>query len=125
MKIKQFLSFPLPHFLPGERGDGNPRERGKDGGSRGPTTNGGMQNESSVGTRTRRMHVICMFRTDFYAQSVLIKKVSASELSGKFIKSALLVGEGEEKSIKFQQMVDQPVSPPSPHIFLLVLISRS
>ncbi len=34
----------------------------------------------------------CMFGADLYAQSVLINKVSASELSRKLIKSALLVG---------------------------------
>ena len=33
-----------------------------------------------------------MFGTDLYAQSVLINKIFASELSRKFIKSALLVG---------------------------------
>ncbi len=34
----------------------------------------------------------CTFGTDLHAQSVLINKISASELSQKFIKSALLVG---------------------------------
>ncbi len=34
----------------------------------------------------------CTFPTDLYAQSVIINKISASELSRKFIKSALLVG---------------------------------
>ncbi len=34
----------------------------------------------------------CTFGTDLYAQSVLSNKISASELSRKFIKSALLVG---------------------------------
>ncbi len=33
-----------------------------------------------------------MLGADLFAQSVLISKISASELSGKFIKSALLVG---------------------------------
>ncbi len=32
------------------------------------------------------------FGTDLFAQSVLINKISALELSRKFIKSALLVG---------------------------------
>ncbi len=36
-----------------------------------------------------------MFGADLYAPSVLISKISASELSRKFIKSALLVGESE------------------------------
>ncbi len=34
----------------------------------------------------------CTFRADLLAQSVLISKISASELSRKFVKSALLVG---------------------------------
>ncbi len=34
----------------------------------------------------------CMFGGDLYAQSVLINKISASELRRNFIKSALLVG---------------------------------
>ena len=57
-----------------------------------PTTNGGRQNGSSVGTRTRRMHVFARLAPDLHARSVLISKISASELSRKFVKSALLVG---------------------------------
>ncbi len=34
----------------------------------------------------------CTLGTDLYAQSVIINKISESELSRKFIKSALLVG---------------------------------
>ncbi len=49
-----------------------------------PTTNGGMQNGSLVGIYTHCIHN--------FAQSVLINKISASELSWKFIKSELLVG---------------------------------
>ncbi len=42
------------------------------------------------------MHThFCTFGTDSYAQSVLINNISASELSRKFIKSALLVGKGK------------------------------
>ncbi len=48
-----------------------------------PTTNGGI--------RTLHTH-FCTFGTDVYAQSVLINKISALELSRKFTKSALLVG---------------------------------
>ena len=60
-----------------------------------PTTNGGVQNESSVGIRTHCTHVFARLDVDLYAQSVLIIKISASELSRKFIKSALLlVGQG-------------------------------
>ena len=39
------------------------------------------------------LHIgFCTFGADLYAQSVLMKKNSASVLSRKFIKSALLVG---------------------------------
>ena len=42
------------------------------------------------------MHIahtsFCTFGANLYAQSVLINKIFASELSRKFIKSALLVG---------------------------------
>ncbi len=58
-----------------------------------PTTNGGMQNGSSVGIYTHCKYVFCTFGTDSYAQSVLINKISASDLSRKLIKSALLVGQ--------------------------------
>ncbi len=37
------------------------------------------------------------FGTDLYAQSALIDKISASELTRKFIESALLVGEEKEE----------------------------
>ncbi len=50
-----------------------------------PTTNGGMQNGSSVGIRTRRVHVFARVGADLYAQSVLNNKISASELSRQFI----------------------------------------
>ncbi len=51
-----------------------------------------MQNGSSVGICTRCIHVLALFGTDLYAQSVLINKISASELGRKLIKVALLVG---------------------------------
>ena len=57
-----------------------------------PTTNGGMQNESSVGICTCCIHAFALLGTDLYAQSVLINKIYASELSQKFVKSALLIG---------------------------------
>ena len=63
---------------------------------RDPTTNGGMQNGSSVGICTRCIHVFArLVPINSHAQSVLINKFYASELSWKFIKSALLVGEEE------------------------------
>ena len=58
-----------------------------------PTTKVGVQNESSVEIYTCCIHVYRTFGADYYAQSVLINKISASELSRKFIKSALLVGQ--------------------------------
>ena len=64
-----------------------------------PTTNGGTRTGSSVGICTTQcMHVFfCTFGTDLYAQLVLSNKTSASELSRKFIESALLVGEEVKK----------------------------
>ncbi len=54
---------------------------------------GGMQNGTSVGINNACcIYVFCTFGADLYAQSVLINKISASELSRKFMKSALLVG---------------------------------
>ncbi len=50
------------------------------------------KNGSSVGIRTRCIRVFCTFGTDLYAPSVLINKVSASQLSRKFIKVELLAG---------------------------------
>ncbi len=58
-----------------------------------PTTNGGMQTGSSVGMFTHCIHVFCTSGADLYCQLALIHKISSSQLSGKFIKSALLVGQ--------------------------------
>ncbi len=41
---------------------------------------------------TRCIHVFAHLGADTYAQSVLINKISASELSRKSVESALLVG---------------------------------
>ena len=58
-----------------------------------PTSNGGMQNGSSVGICTRCTNVFfARLGADLHAQSVIIKKIFASELCRKFIKSVLLVG---------------------------------
>ncbi len=63
-----------------------------------PTANGGMQNGSSVGIRTRCItRCFCTFRTDSYAQSVLHNKILPPELRRKFTKSALLVGHSLHK----------------------------
>ncbi len=56
-----------------------------------PTTNGGMQNGSSVGIHTQCIHVFARLTPNLSARPVLINKISASELSRKFIKSALSV----------------------------------
>ncbi len=50
------------------------------------------RNGSSVGILYTLHTRLCTFGADLYAQSVLTNKNSASELSRKFIKSALLVG---------------------------------
>ncbi len=57
-----------------------------------PTSNGGMQNGSSVGVCTHCVHVFRTFGADLHAQLALINKISASELRKKVIKGPLLVG---------------------------------
>ncbi len=57
-----------------------------------PTTNGVVQNGSSVGICTHRTHVFARFGADLHAQSVLSNKISAAELWTKFVKVTLLVG---------------------------------
>ncbi len=63
-----------------------------------PTTNGGMQNGSSVGIYCAHcIHgFFCTYGADLYAQSVVSNKIFALDLSRNFIKSALLVGQGEK-----------------------------
>ena len=54
-----------------------------------------MQNGSSVGICRYTLHTrFGTFGADLYAQSVLGDKISASELTRKLIKSAMLVGQG-------------------------------
>ena len=62
-----------------------------------PTTNSGMRNGSSVGTCTHRIHVFARLALICNAQSVLINKISASELRRKLTKSALLVGKAKAR----------------------------
>ncbi len=50
------------------------------------------------------MHISARSAPIFYAQSVLINKISASELSRKFIKSALLVGNEGSQSFTCRQL---------------------
>ncbi len=57
-----------------------------------PTTNNGMQIGSSVGIRTRCVHVIACLAPTCVPSRCLSTKTPASELCRKFIKSALLVG---------------------------------
>ena len=61
---------------------------------RDPTTNGGMQNGSSVGTCTHCIHAFAYFAPICMLSRSLLTKISASELSAKFICCELLVGEG-------------------------------
>ena len=44
------------------------------------------------------MHVFCKIGADLHAQSVISNKISASELSRKLIKSALLVGSSQSSN---------------------------
>ncbi len=58
-----------------------------------PTNKGGMQNGSSVGACARYVNVFACFAPILHAQSMLVNKISASELRRKFVKNALLVGQ--------------------------------
>ena len=58
----------------------------------GPTTNGGTQNGSRVGICTRWVHVFALLASICMLSRCLLNRISASEISPKFIKSALLVG---------------------------------
>ena len=57
-------------------------------------------------SRSEYAHVahtfFCTLGADLYAQSVLINKISASELSRKLIKSALLVGRVQGNRVRIQ-----------------------
>ena len=57
-----------------------------------PTTNGGMQNGTSVGECTGCIHVFERLAPICMLSRCLVTKISASELSRRFVKSALLVG---------------------------------
>ncbi len=75
-----------------------------------PTTKGGMQ----YGIYTHCIHVFCTFGADLYPQSVLIDKMSASELSRKFVKSALLVGILEICCLYGKERCSKNFQPPPP-----------
>ncbi len=54
-----------------------------------PTTNGGMQ-KWKLGRNMYTLHArFCTFGADLHAQSVIVNKISASELTRKFTKSWL------------------------------------
>ncbi len=76
-----------------------------------PTTNnGGMQNGSSVGTCTRCAHVFARLAPTRMLSRCLLAKIPASELSRKFMKSALLVGEkksSERSSLKIDYLEER------------------
>ncbi len=55
-----------------------------------PTKGGGQKWKLGRNTYTLRTRFFCTSGADSYAQLVLINKISASELSRKFIKGALL-----------------------------------
>ncbi len=57
-----------------------------------PTVVCKMEAQLEYVTSTRGTHAFARLGTNLYAQSVHINKISASELSSKFIKGALLVG---------------------------------
>ena len=58
-----------------------------------PTTNGGMQNGSSVGIHARCKQVFACLAPICVHGRCLLTNISASELSRNFLKSALLVGQ--------------------------------
>ncbi len=58
-----------------------------------PTTNGGMQNGSSVGICARCTHIFARLAPICMLSRCLATKSRHSELSWKSIKSALLVGQ--------------------------------
>ncbi len=80
-----------------------------------PTTNGGIENGMSVGICTHCIPVFARWAPDLHAQSVIINKISASELSQKFIKSALLVGSllkfGKRSVVGKQHLWFPPLQP--------------
>ena len=70
-----------------------------------PTTNAGMQNGSSVGICTCCIHIFARLASTCMLSPVRINKISASELSRKFIKGALLVGYKHKRKKKPKQAV--------------------
>ncbi len=74
--------------------------------------------EAVVRICTHCAHFLAHFGTDLHAHSVLSNKISASELSQKFIKSALLAGRYLSHTSLSLYPAPSPPSPPShfPHL---------
>ncbi len=83
-------------------------------------TNGGMQSGSSARNTCTLRTRFCTLGTDSYAQSVLSSKISVPELSRKFVKSALLVGEEKEANNNLSPVRSNKIqlnkAPPSPFL---------
>ncbi len=73
-----------------------------------PTSNGGMQNGSSIEICTQCTHIFARLAADSHAQSGLVGKISATDLMRKFIKSALLVGYSSKAKKKNAYLVFKP-----------------
>ncbi len=69
-----------------------------------PTSNGGMQNGSSVGLCAHCIRVFARSASILHAQSVLSNAISASELRRKFTKSPLLVGQAGESHLCWTEL---------------------
>ncbi len=93
-KGKGILPLPAPFHVQGSFDNylkvlGKGRERR---GGECPTSNGGMQNGSSVGTCPRCIHVFARLALMCMLSRCLGTKISASEIRRNFTKNALLVG---------------------------------
>ncbi len=75
-----------------------------------PTTNGGMQNGSSVGIYTHFIHVFFTFGADLYVQSVLINKIPASELSRSLLSVRCWLGTRNQMMAKKKKRTLPPPS---------------
>ena len=111
--------------------DSEMRQREREGGGN-PTNNSGMQNGSSVGIYTQCIHVFAHFAPICTLCRALINKISPSELSRKFIKSALLVGKGEREVFlgvvilgTFRNGVPPPPLPSFPFLPLFPTLSAA
>ncbi len=104
------VTYPPPHPTPRFRQ--NSRRRGK----KCPPNHQRWYAKRKLGRNIHTLHTrFCTLGADLHAQSVLINKISASELSRKFVKSALLVGrafiprQGRKQNILFTFGLRRPV----------------